>query len=55
MGEEERGGEGCKWRRGVGRGGSRGEGWGGVGVEERGGECSEWRRAVGRGGSGGEV
>ena len=39
----------------MGRGGSRGEGWGGVGVEERGGECSKWRRAVGRGGSGGEV
>ena len=38
----------------MGRSGSRGEGWGGVGVEERGGEGWEWRRAVGRGGRRGE-
>ena len=44
----ERGWEGWEWRRVVGRGGSGGERWGGVGVEERGREGWEWRRGVGR-------
>ena len=44
---EERVGEGWEWRRAVGRGGSRGERWRGVGVEESGGEGWEWRRGVG--------
>ena len=38
----------------MGRGGSGGERWGGVGEEERGEEGCKWRRGVGRGGSRGE-